>query len=256
MYGRSWVRIPPVNSEIFFWVLLSPDITLCLIYLLWEYLRDCQMQLNIVSLPMVAFVRIVNLTNFTWVIPAYLQTVVTSPFQFYTSHQGVSFRVSIVTHPRPYLPNFIASQCHKIVTFSSARTVTKQFIYVIIRSYRAPWTLGPNCGAPVVPPAFINEREHTGKVSGRAYPRWTWGKRSIYYISFSELQGFLLLWKHDIFTSEDKFDIFTCEAFFFFKLMHVFIPTPPRVFWNTDLAYSAPYLRLAQLLILLQGDVA
>ena len=33
----------------------------------------------------------------------------------------------------------------------------------------------------------------------------------IYYINFSELQGFLLLWKHDIFTCEDKFVIFTCE---------------------------------------------
>ena len=34
---------------------------------------------------------------------------------------------------------------------------------------------------------------------------------NIYYINFSELQGFLLLWEHDIFTCEDKFDIFTCE---------------------------------------------
>ena len=33
----------------------------------------------------------------------------------------------------------------------------------------------------------------------------------VYYINFSELQGFLLLWKHDIFTCEDKFVIFTCE---------------------------------------------
>ena len=33
----------------------------------------------------------------------------------------------------------------------------------------------------------------------------------LYYINFSELQGYLLLWKHGIFTCEDKFDIFTCE---------------------------------------------
>ena len=36
-------------------------------------------------------------------------------------------------------------------------------------------------------------------------------RKIYYYIKLDELQGFLLLWKHDIFTCEEKFDIFTWE---------------------------------------------
>ena len=60
-----------------------------------------------------------------------------------------------------------------------------------------------------------------------AFTYWNLCYINVYYINFSELQGFLLLWKHDIFICEDEFDIhilyytmwntYTVVYFFFFS---------------------------------------
>lgn len=47
----------------------------------------------------------------------------------------------------------------------SSSTVTKQLVFVIIWSQRAPWALGSNSGAAIVSPAAINERENTAVAS-------------------------------------------------------------------------------------------